>query len=108
MERRQRDRQIERTHVEGTGRGDITKHLGYTKGKRSGTPYHGSHGCPTLVDPDEWDVFLELMKLQKTKYGKSSVKLRVQFPNEKPRGSRGSGKSDPSSQIPVAIPTRPL
>jgi hypothetical protein len=90
-------------HVQGTGRGDVTKHLGYTGGNRNGSPYHGSHGCPTLVDPDEWDVFVELMKLQKVMYGKSTVKLRIQFPNEEPHGNRGNHKDDPPL-VPIAIP----
>ena len=81
-------------NVSGTGRGDVTKHF---------AGYEGSHGCPTLNVQSEWDTFVELMNMNRTKFGQSSVKLRVQYPNVKPVGSRGNGKSDPPL-IPIAIP----
>ena len=81
-------------NVSATGRGDVTKHF---------AGYEGSHGCPTLNVQSEWYTFVELMNMNRIKFGQSSVKLRVQYPNVKPVGSRGNGKSDPPL-VPDAIP----
>jgi uncharacterized protein RhaS with RHS repeats len=82
----------------GTGRGNVTKHF---------ANYVGSHACPTLHIQAEWDTFVELMNMNREKFHKNSVKIRIQYPNEnpneKPRGSRGKGKNDPGL-VPVAIP----
>ena len=85
--------------VRGTGRGDVTKHLS----AYNGVPYVGSHGCPSLTNSKEWDTFVELMNMNRTKFGKGSVPIRIQYPNAKPQGSRGAGKSDPPL-IPLGIP----
>jgi len=78
----------------GTGRGSITKHF---------ASYVGSHACPTLNVQNEWDTFVELMNMNREKFKKESVKVRIQYPNARPQGSRGHGKNDPPL-IPVAIP----
>ena len=95
--------------VRGTGRGDVTKHLSSTDGTSAGILYTGSHGCPSLTNPKEWETFAELVNMNREKYRKNFVKIRVQYairipnPKAEPQGSRGGGKNDPPL-IPVAIP----
>ena len=80
----------------GTGRGNIKVHY---------ASYAGSHGCATSRDPKEWQIYVELMALNRHTFNKKSVSIRVQYVGVNPIGSRGGGKSDPPLiPVPLVVP----
>ena len=80
-------------NTNGTGRDLIKIHY---------ASYEGSHGCITSRNQKEWDIFVELMKLNKATYKLNSTKIRVQYSGVAPHGNGGV-----PNLVPIPIPVKP-